>query len=106
MDNRTPAYHITNAAQADIEQLYLNGAAQFGQFQADKYAAGLAAAFDRIARYPRLTRLRDEIDPPIRALPYGSHIILYDVDSEDQVTVVRVRHGREDWIVESHDPDV
>lgn len=103
MKHSSLSYLFTNAAQADIEQLYLDGAEQFGRPQADKYARGLSAVFDRIAQYPRLARLREEIDPPVRALPYKSHIIIYDIGSDDRVIIVRVRHCREDWMAEQYD---
>ena len=41
-----------------------------------------------------------ETTPLLRALSYRSHIILYEVDPDRTVTVLRIRHGREDWVSE------
>ena len=45
-----------------------------------------------------MARLRSELSPPMRVHPCGSHVILYVVDVERGVVIVRVRHGREDWM--------
>jgi toxin ParE1/3/4 len=54
--------------------------------------------FEFLADFPRAARLRAEINPPVRAYRYQSHMILYDLDDDDIVIVLRVRHGHEDWI--------
>ena len=79
-------------------EIYLHGLAQFGQAQADTYHEGLTATFDFLAEYPRAARVRDEITPPVRAHPHRSHLIIYELDAEASVVILRVRHGREDWM--------
>ena len=79
-------------------EIYLRGLAQFGQARADTYHEGLAAIFAFLAEYPRAARVRDEITPPVRAHPHRSHLIVYELDAENKVVILRVRHGREDWI--------
>ncbi len=69
----------------------------FGLAQADKYHDGMTAAFEFLADYPRAARLREEIDPSVRAYNYKSHLIVYDLDDDDTAIVLRVRHGHEDW---------
>lgn len=93
-----PAWRLTRAAVDDIAGIFVEGLALFGLEQADKYHDGLAAAFDFLADYPRAARLRDEISPPVRAYPYKSHLILYELEDGDAVVILRVRHGREDWL--------
>jgi toxin ParE1/3/4 len=91
-------YLLTNAASNDIAAIFMQSLAQFGQAQADKYYAGLDAAFEFLAEFPRATRLREEIDPPVRAFRYRSHVVVYDLGEANTVIVLRVRHCREDWI--------
>lgn len=45
-----------------------------------------------------MARLRTEITPPLRVLAHRSHVILYGVDQDGVAIILRIRHGREDWI--------
>ena len=93
-----PTYRLTQAASDDLVGIYLHGLAEFGQTQADTYHEGLTATFAFLAEYPRAARVRDEITPPVRAHPHRSHLIVYELDAENNVLILRVRHGREDWV--------
>jgi toxin ParE1/3/4 len=97
-----PGYQLTQAASDDIQRIFIEGLALFGLAQADKYHDGLTAAFQFLADFPRAARLREEIQPPVRAYRYKSHMILYDLGADDTVVILRVRHGHEDWIPEAH----
>lgn len=98
-----PGYRITRKAADDIAAIYMEGLGLFGFGQADAYHDGLTATFEFLANYPRAARLREEIDPPIRAYRYMSHSIVYELDGDDTVVVLRVRHNREDWQGERED---
>ena len=52
----------------------------------------------RLSQFTRMARERTEITPPVRAYPYGAHLVIYTVDEGDDVYVLRVRHGHEDWM--------
>lgn len=91
------AYQVSEAADTDIEALFDQGIDLFGQTQSEAYVAGLLKTLDFLASFPRAARLRDELSSPIRAYPYKAHIILYDMDDADNILIVRVRHGHEDW---------
>ena len=90
--------HHVLAPQAadDILNIYLFGHDTFGARQADYYQDELKRAFQRLADFPKLGRLRDEIDPAVRTQPTGSHVIIYE-ETASGVTILRVRHGHEDW---------
>ena len=60
---------------------------------------GLEATFEFLADYPRAARLRQEISPPVRALPYKAHLIVYDIENDDVIVILRIRHSREDWMI-------
>jgi len=91
------AFRLSQKADRDLFDIYLKGVEQFGILQADTYAAGLTEAFHFLAEFPRAARERTELSPPMRILRYKSHLIFYIIDDED-VFIVRIRHGHEDWL--------
>jgi len=52
--------------------------------------------FKFLSHNSEAARERTEITPPVRVHPYGSHIIIYLIDSAEDVFILRIRHGRED----------
>lgn len=91
------AYRLSVKAEEDILRLYVEGARLFGTNQAEKYHAGLDETFQFLAETPRAAREREEITPPVRIHPYGAHIVVYLIDDNGDILILRVRHGREDW---------
>lgn len=90
-------YRLTRAAEADLLTIYLEGAARFGLDQADLYFAELETAFEFLVENPEAARERTEITPPMRCHPRGRHIIVYVIEPDGAILIVRVRHAREDW---------
>jgi len=88
---------ISTDADTDLGRLYLQGVDLFGVVQADRYIEELFAALDLISTFPRMARLRHDIQPPVWAYPFKAHMILYDIDDQGDVLVVRIRHAHEDW---------
>ena len=91
------AYRLTNKAVEDITNILVEGVRLFGAEQAEKYHSGMEDVFQLLSNNPELARERDEITPPVRIHPYGSHLIVYVVESGRDVLIVRIRHGHEDW---------
>lgn len=50
-----------------------------------------------------MTRLRSEFDPPVHVFTFKAHVIVYEVDAAGGVTILRLRHGHEDWSVQAGD---
>lgn len=98
-----PRFRLTRAAVDDLTAIFLEGMEGFGLSQADAYHEGLSAIFAFLADYPHAARLREEISPPVRVHPYKAHLVIYDVGDKDEVIILRVRHGREDWISSNYD---
>ncbi len=90
-------YRFTRRAAADLQHIFIEGVTQFGLAQAERYHKRLRHVFELLAGNPEMARERPELSPPARVHPCGSHIIIYVVDDRG-VLVVRVRHGREDWL--------
>ena len=89
-------YSLSLAARQDLRTIYMDSEAAFGETQAGRYVTGLRRTLTFLADNPRAARERAEFEPPVRVHRYGSHVVIYVLDGED-VLVVRIRHGREDW---------
>ncbi|WP_353256892.1 type II toxin-antitoxin system RelE/ParE family toxin [Hyphomonas sp.] len=87
---------ISAQANTDLDRMVQEGLRQFGRKQTEGYLASVYAAFRTIADFPYANREYAEFKPPVRVYPHRSHLILYRVEDE-RLTIVRVRHGREDW---------
>lgn len=96
-------FRLTRAAANDLAAIFLDGIEQFGLSQADAYHEGLSATFAFLADYPHAARLREEISPRVRVHRYKSHLVIYDLGGGNEVTILRVRHGREDWVASNYD---
>ena len=90
-------YTLSRQAEEDIVDIYLAGTERFGIRQAERYHALLEKSFLFLADNPLAARQRDEIVPPVRIHPVGSHLIVYTLDEKDRIFIVRVRHAHEDW---------
>ncbi|MFT4026671.1 MAG: type II toxin-antitoxin system RelE/ParE family toxin [Novosphingobium sp.] len=44
--------------------------------------------------------LRHELKPPVRAYRFQSHLVFYDQLPDGGILVLRIRHGREDWLTD------
>lgn len=93
-------YRLSRLAEQDLIALFLDGVEHFGLAQAQAYHDLLANTFEFLADNPRAARLREEIDPPVWIHPVQAHLVVYRVDDEGGVFVIRVRHGHEDWMAE------
>ena len=96
-----------NVSLPDTLKDWVEGQAQTGRYSnASDYVRDLIRRdqerLDKIAamqklEFPRAARERLEIDPPVRAHPYKSHMVVYVIEGDD-VLILGVRHGHEDWM--------
>jgi toxin ParE1/3/4 len=91
-------FRLSNKAVEDIIQIWTVGVSNFGLAQAETYHDGLEAVFRFLSENPRAARLRLEISPPVRIHPFKVHLVVYEVGDNDEIVILRVRHGREDWV--------
>ena len=91
------SYRRSPEADEDYYAIYQIGLQTFGAAQAERYADRLDHAFGFLAEFPRAARSRHEIDPPIRAYPVKSHIVIYQIEADESITILRIRHSAEDW---------
>jgi toxin ParE1/3/4 len=53
---------------------------------------------DLIAKNPQMAREREEISPPVRIHPFKAHLIVYQIEQNGSVFILRIRNAFEDWI--------
>lgn len=92
------SYRFSGKAEDDIISVYLDGVRDFGVAQAERYHKELEQVFGILAGNPYLARMRGELTPPVRIHPHGSHLIVYHVEDNEDVLILRIRHAREDWV--------
>lgn len=90
-------YRLTRRAAQDVRTIYRASFKLFGELQADRYHQNLERTMELLAGNPSLTRLRDEIRPPVRVHPVESHLIIYREIAANSIEIIRVCHGHEDW---------
>lgn len=67
-------------------------ATAWGIEQAERYADGLCALFDLLAEFPEIGRERYEFSPPVRILPSGAHLVIYQRAGQG-VEIIRILHA-------------
>ena len=90
---------VSEAAQRDLERLFEFLAAN--DFQAAVRArAAIEKAYDFSETMPFACRKADQSNPFLRELviPYGAagYVALFEVENNEQVTILAVRHQREE----------
>lgn len=90
-------YTLSRKAEDDVIAIFVYGAERFGIDQAERYHDLLEKTFRFLAENPEAARGRTEITPPVRIHPFESHIVIYTIDDNGDIFVLRVRHGRENW---------
>ena len=93
-------YRLSNEAEEDMMVIAETGLRHFGESKTRQYNRDLFGLFDLIAANPRMARQRTELSPPARILPFKAHLVIYVVDDNGDVVIVRVRHGHENWIAD------
>lgn len=94
---RSSGWFIRPAAEADLSAIWRHGAAVWGVEQAERYADSLFAVFDLLVEYPEIARARQEITPPVRIHPSGSHLVIYRWEGQG-VEIIRILHGHQNLI--------
>jgi len=91
------SFKLSVEAEEDIIAIAEQGARMFGADQAKRYHDEVFVLFNLIAANPRIARERNEIEPPVGIHPFKAHPIVYRLEGDENILVVRIRHGHEDW---------
>jgi len=87
-------YRLRPLAEADLEGIWTYTEERWSPEQADSYVRGLLDAFAGLAAGTKVGRPAD-VREGYSKYVVGSHVIYY-VQGEDGIEVVRVLHGRMD----------
>lgn len=87
---------LTKAAHADLRKIYAYTSSEWGEFQAGHYLKDLRLASNRISDGTAAVRSLDSRHRDIFKLRQGRHLIIFQMQANHQVLVVRVLHERMD----------
>lgn len=90
-------FSLSVQAEEDIVSIAEEGIRALGSLVAKRYHDELFAVLELIAENPRMARERHEISPPVRIHPFKAHLVVYRINEDGTVFVIRIRHGHEDW---------
>jgi toxin ParE1/3/4 len=91
---------FSEQAEADMLGIAEYSLRQWGERQAARYLAGLAACCGQVADHPLMGRACSQILPGLRRIEQGRHVVFFLV-AEGDVLIVRVLHNSmqpERWI--------
>jgi toxin ParE1/3/4 len=88
-------YRLTPIARADLFDIAVFTAQQWGPAKRKTYIKALTQCFDLIAAQPRMGRERPEIGTDVRSLGFKSHVIFYRKVGA-HAEILRVLHGARD----------
>lgn len=86
-------YRLSKAAQGDLLAIARYTIRQFGSRQAKLYKDGFTAAFELIAKNPKMGREQDHLCLGLRRHDHKSHAIYY-IETDAGVLIVRILHER------------
>ena len=93
-------YQLTREAEEDLISIAERGIELFGERQAQFYHNALFDLFEVISANPKMARERAELSPAVRVHPFKAHVVIYQIEG-DGISIIRIRHGREDWLSNS-----
>jgi toxin ParE1/3/4 len=98
-----PAYDLTLAAQADIEEIARYSLDQWGESKARDYAARLDACFDRIAAGHAVCRTVSRTFPQVQATRCERHIVFFLPVAGGKPRIIAVLHERMEMLIRLKD---
>lgn len=85
-------FSLTHAAKNDLRGIARFTEERWGRVQRRHYLKGLDEAFRMLADSPKLGNACDYIEPGLRKHPFQSHVVFYDLLSDEEIQVARVLH--------------
>ena len=90
-----PTYHVSEAAQEDLREIQRYTQETWGTTQTKTYLLELMTTFTKLARRPKIGRLRDDLRLDLRSHPVGHHLVFYR-PAQNDIEIVRVLHSNMD----------
>ncbi|MSO98303.1 MAG: type II toxin-antitoxin system RelE/ParE family toxin [Rhodospirillaceae bacterium] len=87
--------YLTDAAIADLEDIWVFYSPDLGAERANALVESLADRLQAFAQQPRLGRARPDLGPDLRVYILGEYLAFYVIE-KGAITVVRILHGARD----------
>jgi toxin ParE1/3/4 len=91
-------YKLTRRAVDDISKIWLYTYETWSERQADKYYSLLIDTIRELSTKPEFGRSYSMVDPGLRGVKVGRHIIFYLTESSQEILVVRILHEQMDLL--------
>lgn len=91
-------YRLTKSAEEDLLGIFLHGMDRYGLDQARHYHRDFERCFRFLSDYPQASPARTELNPQVCIHPCNQHLVIYLIDDDEEILIVRVRHSSEDWV--------
>lgn len=88
-------WELSETAIADLLGIAVFTGESWGLGQSDAYLEAIYAAIERVAEYPSLGAMREDLTAGLRMMPTRQHRLYYNAVGE-RVVVVRILHGAQD----------
>ncbi len=91
-------YRLSARAEADLTDIWIYSAEQWGVDQADRYVDALLRRFSWLPGNQTLWKVRPDIAEGVHCYPEQSHVIYFRSfrSHQDGLEILRVLHGRMD----------
>lgn len=91
------AHVLSREAAAELDQIWYHIAKESGSpDRADRLVDALTERFQLLSTYPRIGRERPDLRTGLRSFAVGTHVIIYRVDSSEDVVILHLVDGRRD----------
>jgi toxin ParE1/3/4 len=90
------SFKVSLKAARDLVAIYVYGAENFGQAQAEASHSDLESCFRLLSEHPRMGREKSAGTARVRIFFHRGHVIVYQ-EGRRGIDIVRVLGGRQDW---------
>lgn len=91
-------YQLTHKAVDDLTEIWRYTAETWSESQADNYYKLIIEGIEEIARRPETGKEYGLIEPGLRGVKVGRHILFYLIANKKDILVIRILHDRMDLL--------
>ncbi|MCB0738534.1 MAG: type II toxin-antitoxin system RelE/ParE family toxin [Bacteroidetes bacterium] len=85
-------YRLTHLSNQDLNEIWEYTFRKWSLKQADKYYDLLIESFNQITLEPNCGKNYDGVEPKLRGLKTGKHIVFYELIDDDTIEISRILH--------------
>ena len=87
-----PKYRLTSLSNQDLNEIWQYTFRKWSIKQADKYYDLLIESFNQITLETNCGKNYDGVEPKLRGLKTGKHIVFYELIDDDTIEISRILH--------------